>query len=265
MQIKFYKYQGAGNDFVIIDDRQASFDVSNNELVKFLCDRKFGIGADGLMLLRDSQDYDFEMVYFNADGKEGSMCGNGGRCIVAFAFAQRIIKESCKFIAVDGEHSASIIMHKDQQWVSLEMIDVNHIEQGEGFCYLDTGSPHYVKVVEDLSEYDVVENGRNIRNNERFKKEGTNVNFIELKDDNSLSIRTYERGVENETLACGTGVTAAVLSAHCTGVSDAKEVNVEALGGELKVTFELDGSTYTDVFLQGPAKFVFKGSIDAEI
>ncbi|MFT6716063.1 MAG: diaminopimelate epimerase [Saprospiraceae bacterium] len=265
MHIEFYKYQGAGNDFVIIDDRLNSFERNDNALVKLLCDRKFGVGADGLMLLRSSDDYDFEMVYYNADGYEGSMCGNGGRCIVAFAFAQGIVQQTCKFIAVDGEHKASVIEHDNEQWVSLHMIDVNTIERGQGYCYLDTGSPHYVQVVENLSEYDVVEYGREVRNNDRFKNEGTNVNFIELTSENSLSIRTYERGVEDETLACGTGVTAAVLSVHATGLTSSKEINVMALGGNLKVTFAVNGTQYTDVFLQGPAELVFKGAMDVEV
>lgn len=265
MHIEFYKYQGAGNDFVIIDDRSCSFNKDNNALVKLLCDRRFGVGADGLMLLRPSEEYDFEMVYYNADGYEGSMCGNGGRCIVAFAYAQGIVEETCKFIAVDGEHVASVIQHDDQQWISLQMIDVSTIEQGQEFCYLDTGSPHYVQVVENLLEYNVVENGRGVRNNKRFKKEGTNVNFIELSGEDTLSIRTYERGVEDETLACGTGVTAAVLSVHATGRSSANEIKVKALGGDLKVTFKVNGNNYTDVFLQGPAELVFNGSIDVEV
>jgi diaminopimelate epimerase len=265
MQVEFFKYQGAGNDFVIIDDRSLDFDRSNNSLVKLLCDRRFGIGSDGLMLLRPSDEYDFEMIYYNADGFEGSMCGNGGRCIVAFAYEQRIIKKVTKFIAVDGEHAASVIQHKGQQWVSLEMIDVDVIEKGQGFCYLNTGSPHYVQVVESLSNFDVVENGREVRNSDRFQKEGTNVNFIELTGDDSLSIRTYERGVEDETLACGTGVTAAVLTAYSTGLSTAKEVKVRALGGELKVVFETSGESFTDILLQGPAELVYKGAIDVKV
>ncbi|MFT6747601.1 MAG: diaminopimelate epimerase [Glaciecola sp.] len=265
MHIEFFKYQGAGNDFVIIDDRSCTFDRTNDKLVKFLCDRKFGVGADGLMLLMPSDDYDFEMVYYNADGFEGSMCGNGGRCIVAFAFAQGLINGNCKFIAVDGEHIASIIKSGNEQWVSLQMIDVNLIEEGEDFCYLNTGSPHYVQVVENLSEFDVVGKGKEVRFNDRFKENGTNVNFIELKNENTLSIRTYERGVEDETLACGTGVTAAVLSVHAIGLTVATELCVSALGGDLKVKFNANGSNYTNVFLQGPAELVFNGSLDVKV
>jgi len=265
MSIHFSKYQGAGNDFVIIDDRSCNFDRGDNSLVKLLCDRRFGIGADGLMLLRSHEGCDFEMVYYNADGFEGSMCGNGGRCIVAFAYSLGIVGKECNFIAVDGEHSASVIEHKDEQWISLQMIDVNTIEKGDDFSYLDTGSPHYVQVVEDLSEFSVVAKGREIRTNDRFLEVGTNVNFIEVLDSESLAIRTYERGVEDETLACGTGVTAAVLSAHSRGLITANEVDVKALGGDLKVRFKENRSEYTDVFLQGPAELAFKGVFDAQV
>jgi diaminopimelate epimerase len=265
MNIHFSKYQGAGNDFVVIDDRSCDFDRGDNSLVKLLCNRRFGVGADGLMLLRPSEGYDFEMVYYNADGFEGSMCGNGGRCIVAFAYSLGIVDKECNFIAVDGEHSASVIEPKNEQWISLQMIDVKTIDKGDDFCYLDTGSPHYVQVVEDLQEFNVVERGREIRNNDRFAEVGTNVNFVEILNNHSLAIRTYERGVEDETLACGTGVTAAVLSAHSTGLITAQEVDVKALGGDLKVIFKENISNYTDVFLQGPAELVFKGVFNAEV
>lgn len=262
MSIEFYKYQGAGNDFVIIDDRNGLFDESNFNLINFLCDRRFGIGADGLMLLRSKEGFDFEMVYFNADGHEGSMCGNGGRCIVAFAYHQKIIKEHCVFMAVDGEHEADMIPFDGKTGVSLKMIDVNGVEVDEQFCYLNTGSPHYVQVVDDLKNYDVVSNGKAIRFNERFEKVGTNVNFIELTGKQDLAIRTYERGVEDETLACGTGVTAAVISAYQKRLITSKEVEVKAMGGLLKVVFEEKNGVYKNVWLQGPAEFVFKGVLD---
>lgn len=265
MNIKFFKYQGAGNDFVIIDNRTATFDQGNHQLVNFLCDRRFGVGADGLMLLNHSEEYDFEMVYYNADGFEGSMCGNGGRCIVAFAYNNGMIKSKCSFIAVDGSHEAEIINHQGNQWVSLKMIDIDKIEKGEGFSFLDTGSPHYVREVKGLSDFNVFEQGKKIRNNDRFAEQGTNVNFIEINHDSSLSIRTYERGVEDETLACGTGVTAAVLSAHAQGLITTSEVHAKALGGDLKVTFSYENGTYKNVYLQGPAEEVFKGEIDVKI
>lgn len=262
MTIEFFKYQGAGNDFVIIDDRGGMFDETNFKLIKFFCDRRFGVGADGLMLLRNKDGFDFEMVYFNADGYEGSMCGNGGRCIVAFAYHQNIIKEHSVFMAVDGEHEADIIQFNGKTGVSLKMIDVNEVESGDHFCYLNTGSPHFVQVVDDLENYDVVSNGKAIRYNERFKTTGTNVNFIEVTGQQDLSIRTYERGVEDETLACGTGVTAAVISAYQKGLIKSKEVKVNAMGGVLKVVFEEINGVYKNVWLQGPAEFVFKGVLN---
>ena len=265
MDITFYKYQGAGNDFIVIDDRKSSFDRSNTSLVKHLCNRKFGIGADGLMLLRSSPEYDFEMVYYNADGFEGSMCGNGGRCIVAFAVDQEIIGKECCFIAVDGAHTASVLEHDQRQWISLKMIDVDHIQELGEASFCDTGSPHYVQEVSDLGNFQVIENGRRVRNSPRFKKEGTNVNYIQMWNDHAFSIRTYERGVEDETLACGTGVTAAAISIHARGLSDEKEFDVQALGGKLKVSFEVKGTQYSNVYLQGPAELVFKGVIDVKI
>ena len=261
MEITFYKYQGAGNDFVIIDDREEVFDRSNTELVKFLCDRRFGVGGDGLMLLRNKEGFDFEMVYYNSDGNESSMCGNGGRCIVAFAKQLGVIGESGYFIAVDGPHEANALQTEEGEWISLKMIDVTDIEKGPGYCYMDTGSPHYVTFESNLKSFDLVEAARNIRYNGRFTAEGTNVNFISI-DDDVLNIRTYERGVEDETLACGTGVTAAVLTAHATRQFQGTELKVKARGGNLIVKFEEANGGYQNIWLEGPAEFVFKGSIN---
>lgn len=263
MEIDFYKYQGAGNDFVIIDDRTVNFDRSNNKLVEFLCDRRFGIGADGLMLLRNKEGFDFEMVYYNSDGYESSMCGNGGRCIVAFANKLGIVGDHCSFIAIDGRHEADMLSENGKQWVSLKMIPVSEVENGEKHCYLDTGSPHYVELANDLSNFDLVNEAKKIRYNDRFKAVGTNVNFVELLDD-VLNIRTYERGVEDETLACGTGVTAAVLTMAKKGLITTNSLKVKAKGGDLRVEFEktTEGG-FDNIWLQGPAEFVFKGSINA--
>ena len=260
MEIEFYKYQGAGNDFVIIDDREEQFDRSNTKLVKFLCDRRFGVGADGLMLVRNKKGFDFEMVYYNSDGNESSMCGNGGRCIVAFAKKISVVGESCCFLAVDGPHEANLIDTEHGEWVSLKMIDVEDIEKGPGYCYMDTGSPHYVAFESNLKKFDIIEKARAIRYNSRFREEGTNVNFISLED-NQLHIRTYERGVEDETLACGTGVTAAVLAAHATGQFKGNQLDVKAQGGSLKVKFEQSSKGYQNIWLEGPAEHVFKGVI----
>ncbi|MFM7022406.1 MAG: diaminopimelate epimerase [Flavobacteriales bacterium] len=263
-QLKFYKLQGAGNDFILIDDRAETFDIHNNALVKFLCDRRFGIGADGLMLLRNRKGYDFQMIYYNSDGNESSMCGNGGRCITAFADLIGLKKERYLFLAIDGDHDAELELQNDTYWVKLGMIDVANIEVGSDYLYLNTGSPHYVKFVSDLYNYPVVQEAQKIRYSDRFKAVGTNVNFVEILD-GFLHIRTYERGVEGETLACGTGVTAAVLAAHHSGRIAQDAFAVKAMGGDLRVRFKKEAQVYTGVCLEGPAKFVFKGEIDVEI
>jgi diaminopimelate epimerase len=259
MEIHFYKYQGTGNDFVLIDDRQRTLQLTN-EQVAHICDRRFGIGADGLMLLQSEPGFDFRMLYYNSDGKEGSMCGNGGRCITAFAKKLGAADTKFKFIAVDGAHEAII---EENGKVSLKMGDVKNIEMNGDHYYLNTGSPHYVKKVTDLSKFDVAEEGKKIRYNDRFKEEGTNVNFIEKKED-GLHVRTYERGVEDETYSCGTGVTAAALVAALEGISDSKKnCRIHTLGGELEVTFDrvLEQNFY-NIWLKGPAEFVYEGKIN---
>ena len=233
MNIQFHKYQGAGNDFIIIDNRSLFFDHFNYKLIQSLCDRKLGIGADGFILLQDITNYDFEMVYYNADGHLGSMCGNGGRCVVDFAKQLNIFEKECHFLACDGPHLANWTSSN----VSLRMQNVEEIESGEDYFFLDTGSPHYVKFVKDIESINVFEEGQKIRYNERFKNGGTNVNFVQIKDQ-KLYIRTYERGVEDETLACGTGVVASVLSAYEAKFISNNTVEVIALGGDLKVNFE---------------------------
>lgn len=256
-KINFSKYQGAGNDFILIDNRNGNFERSNENLVKNLCDRKFGIGADGLMLLQDNNNFDFEMVYYNADGREGSMCGNGGRCIVAFAKDLGIIKQETVFLAVDGKHHASI----DSEVVNLQMIDVNHLKKDEYAFVINTGSPHYVTFVNDLAELDVYQEGYLIRNNHIYKEQGINVNFVE-KEANHYFVRTFERGVEDETLACGTGVTAAAMAISIEdNLEGAIEIPIRVLGGNLSVSFNKEGLHFTNVFLKGPAKFVFNGEI----
>ncbi|MEO6302509.1 MAG: diaminopimelate epimerase [Bacteroidia bacterium] len=259
MQLSFYKYQGTGNDFILIDNRLNEISLTN-EQVKFLCDRRFGIGADGLMLLELEPGSDFKMVYYNSDGNPSSMCGNGGRCITAFAKHLGIIDNKAKFLAIDGLHEASI---DENEIVSLKMQDVKNVEIGEDYFYLNTGSPHFVQVVKDVEACDVKKMGALIRYNERFKEEGTNVNFIERLEDN-LFVRTYERGVEDETYSCGTGVTAAALVAAIKGISNGKNnCLIKTLGGNLEVTFErvLEQNFY-NIWLIGPAQKVFKGTID---
>ncbi len=260
MQLQCYKYQGTGNDFVLIDNREKTISLTT-EQIKWLCDRRFGIGADGLMLLELEPGIDFKMVYFNSDGNESSMCGNGGRCITAFAKYLGIVTTHAKFLAIDGIHEAKI----DNSWVSLKMNDVREVEAGDGYFYLNTGSPHYVKFVNGIENFDVFTEGKKIRNNDRFVFEGTNVNFIEKKD-NELFVRTYERGVEDETLSCGTGVTAAALVAALKGVStDKNNCSIKTLGGYLNVKFDkVLENTFYNIWLEGPATFVFKTTIEVQ-
>jgi len=255
----FYKYQGAGNDFVLIDNRSQTFEYKDNNIVHQLCDRRFGVGGDGLMLLQNHAEYDFEMLYFNADGNLGSMCGNGGRCIVAFAKYLGIIDNETNFLAVDGPHYAKITA--EGNWVDLQMINVRDISIDGSAYVLNTGSPHYVEQVTGLKEMDVYEKGKAIRNNVTYKANGINVNFAEDKGDH-LFVRTFERGVEDETFACGTGVTAVALAiAKHNGKTGKQVTEIEVLGGNLRVSFNYDGQEFTDVFLCGPAELVFEGNI----
>jgi diaminopimelate epimerase len=258
MQLPFYKYQGTGNDFIIVDNRTQLFDRTKNDIVAKLCDRRFGIGADGMMLLQNKMGYDFEMVYYNSDGNESSMCGNGGRCIVEFAKTLGLVKEKALFIASDGEHEAFV----KQGYISLKMNNVSKIELNANFAFLNTGSPHYVAFVNHVEQFNVLEEGKKIRNNERFKEKGTNVNFIE-KQYNELFVRTYERGVEAETYSCGTGVTAAALVASLKEVATTSTTcDVKTLGGKLTVKFTRHSdNSFTDIWLDGPATFVYKGEV----
>lgn len=257
MKLIFYKYQGTGNDFVIIDNRDGSVELSKAQ-VKFLCDRRFGIGADGLMLLNSREGYDFEMVYFNSNGREASMCGNGGRCLVKFAADMGMRRSDYHFLAVDGPHDADI---DADGWINLKMQDVDKVQHNRGDAILNTGSPHYVKPVNDIKGLNVYREGREIRNSREFAKEGINVNFVEQKDD-LIAVRTYERGVEDETFSCGTGVTAAALVfAH--NERGFNRVEVETLGGRLAVEFDKTGEEqFENIWLCGPAQFVFKGEIE---
>ena len=257
MTIHFYKYQGTGNDFVIIDNRNGSIELTT-EQVKHLCGRRFGIGADGLMLLNSLAGYDFAMSYYNADGKEGSMCGNGGRCLTRFAYDMGIHKDNYRFMAVDGEHEAGIGEH---EWINLKMKNVDSIDNYHGDSLLDTGSPHYVKGVNDVMNMNVYEEGKNIRYSDDFKKAGINVNFVQ-NEDKKIIVRTYERGVEDETYSCGTGVTAsALVFAH--NEKGFNRIEVQTKGGHLAVEFDKTGEqSFEDIWLCGPAEFVFKGSVE---
>lgn len=256
MKITFYKYQGTGNDFVIIDNRDNYFPKNNADLVASLCDRKFGIGADGLLLLENDDVSDFKMVYYNSDGNEGTMCGNGGRCLVAFAKYLGIIDQKTAFKAIDGLHNASI----ENGMVSLQMVDVSEVRTKPNALFLDTGSPHHVQLVENLKDFDVQKEGAKLRYG-LYGKKGSNINFVEQVSESKFAVRTYERGVEDETLSCGTGVTAVALAMHSLGRTKKNSVAVDVLGGSLEVRFSYNRG-YTNVFLIGPAQLVFKGEIE---
>ncbi len=257
MKLTFYKYQGAGNDFVMIDNRTNSISLTKSQVAR-LCDRRFGVGADGLILLETSSVSDFKMTYFNADGLLGSMCGNGGRCVVAFANRLSVFTESCTFEAFDGSHKASLLV---DDTISLEMSKVSAISKIENDWLLDTGSPHLVRFVSDLNSIDIKAEGAKIRYSEPYSTNGVNVNFVQFTD-NGLVIRTYERGVEDETLACGTGATASAIAAFEAGLTNEKTIKLVALGGDLEVRFSKVENIYIHIQLIGAAEFVFKGEID---
>ena len=272
--MKFWKYQGAGNDFIMLDQREDQLiSQADTELIEHLCDRRFGIGADGLILLQALSGYDFQMIYFNADGRESTMCGNGGRCVAAFAQHLGFISQKCRFMAIDGEHEAIISpLHGVDGpgfWVELKMSDVKDIERQEDAFIMNTGSPHFVRFLDNLENVDVVAEGRAVRYSEPWKKEGINVNFIGQEEkSNQLQIRTYERGVEDETYACGTGVTAAAIASFLQSGSQAEdvEIKVQAKGGDLRVRFHVnENGTFSDIWLCGPAVGVFEGKIKVDL
>ena len=262
MTVKFYKYQGTGNDFVMIDNRETRFKPDMKNEIAFLCDRKFGIGADGLILLQEMDGYNFEMVYFNSDGSESTMCGNGGRCLIQFAHDIELIGNHCTFWAIDGPHEGEIL---NNGMVSLKMKDVTHIENSENAFVLNTGSPHFVCFMNEVSKMNVVQEAQKVRYSDRFTKEGINVNFVEKKSHQEIFVRTYERGVEDETLSCGTGVVASSLAlAHKSGMA-INSVLVDTLGGKLQVRFQQAGNGYHSIYLEGPAQRVFSGEIQINI
>ncbi|WP_299550190.1 diaminopimelate epimerase [Seonamhaeicola sp.] len=257
MQQTFYKYQGTGNDFVMIDNRQLTFDKNNTKHVAFLCDRRFGIGADGLILLEDHDTLDFKMVYYNSDGNESTMCGNGGRCLVAFARQLGVIENKAVFEAIDGLHHAFI----EGDIVKLQMLDVDVVEKHENHVFLDTGSPHHVQFEEAIETFDIKIEGARIRYGAPYNDIGSNVNFVKKITDDTFTVRTYERGVEDETLSCGTGATAVALAMHAIKETNDNLINLNVQGGELKVSFDVENGVYKNVWLIGPAKFVYQGTI----
>ncbi len=266
MLLQFFKYHGTGNDFVMIDNRLQTFPKNDTKLIEKLCHRRFGIGADGLLLLENdilsdasAATVDFRMVYYNSDGNESSMCGNGGRCIVAFAKKLGIIADRTTFIATDGLHHATLL---ENDTISLQMKDVDEVKINPDYIFLNTGSPHHVTVVHDLPNYDVKTNGAKIRYSDLYGKAGSNVNFVSAKSATHFVLRTYERGVEDETLSCGTGATATAIAMHAIGKTKSNQIDLDVQGGKLKVSFEKNGEIYQNVLLIGPATFVFKGEVE---
>ncbi|WP_405568028.1 diaminopimelate epimerase [Polaribacter sp. Asnod6-C07] len=254
MNLTFYKYQGTGNDFVMIDNRTKIFPKTNTDKISQICDRHFGIGADGIILIENDNDFDFKMIYFNADGSQ-TFCGNGGRCAVAFAKYLNIIKDKTTFLAYDGQHFAEI----NEGIVSLHMIDVHEIVVKENSVFAYTGTQHHVEMVDELDNYPVFDNGKKIRYS--YADPGSNVNFAQQINENTFRVRTYEKGVEDETLACGTGVTAVAIAMHKTNKTKSNSISLPVEGGILQVSFNENNGIYTNVFLKGPAKFVFEGDI----
>ncbi|APG64116.1 diaminopimelate epimerase [Tenacibaculum todarodis] len=255
MNLTFYKYQGTGNDFVMFDNRANTFPKNNAEIIHKLCNRNFGIGSDGVILIENDENTDFKMVYFNADGSQ-TFCGNGARCAVAFAKKLNIIEKKTTFLAVDGKHFAKI----ENGIVSLQMIDVNEIQLNDNSVFMHTGTQHHVEIVDDLEEYPVFKNGKEIRNS--YQDPGSNVNFVQQIDASTFRVRTYEKGVEDETLACGTGVTAVAIAMHKTNKTNSNLISLPVEGGNLEVSFTEEKGVYKNVFLKGPAQFVFNGEIE---
>ncbi len=255
MNLTFYKYQGTGNDFIIVDNRTKTFPKDNISVIEKLCNRNFGIGADGVILIENHTEFDFKMIYLNADGSE-TFCGNGGRCAVAFVKYLNIINSKTSFIAYDGPHYAEI----ENNIVSLQMIDVDEININNNHSFVYTGTQHHVELVNNLSDYPVYQKGKEIRYS--YKEPGSNVNFVEQLNEDTFKVRTYEKGVEDETLACGTGVTAVAIAMHSTNKTNSTTINLPVEGGNLSVSFTENKGTYNNVFLKGPAILVFKGNIE---
>ncbi len=257
MKYNFNKYQGTGNDFIIIDNRNAKFNPADQKIIERMCDRRFGIGADGLILVAEHPSEDYEMKYFNSDGKQGTMCGNGGRCVADFSYRSGIAGPKQKFYASDGIHEAIL----ENGIVSLRMNDVTETRLVNANYFINTGSPHYILFVKNINELDVYNEGKKLRLAKDFAPGGTNVDFVETGNE-SIFVRTFERGVEDETLSCGTGVTASAIAAVLAGHFDTKTVPIKTIGGDLKVSFEIKKEKITNIWLSGPATFVYKGEIE---
>ncbi len=254
--IDFYKYHGAGNDFILIDNRSSVFQGDKIEFAKKWCSRRFGIGSDGIIFLEEDSESDFMMDFYNPDGSQ-SFCGNGSRCIVKFAKDLGLIENTTQFKAIDGLHKAIFV----EENVKVKMSDVAAVQNIGKDHFIDTGSPHYISYDKE-EERDIVEFGKSIRYSDAYKKDGTNVNLITKLGEQRIKVRTYERGVENETLACGTGATACGLSFAFLNELSEGIITTDVKGGSLKIHFNRQGENFTNIWLEGPAEFVFKGSIN---
>jgi diaminopimelate epimerase len=261
MQFPFTKYQGTGNDFVIIDNRALRFPKEDVSLIEKICTRRFGVGADGLMLVENADGYAFRMVYYNADGRQSTMCGNGGRCIAAFAVSHGIAPQAGQFVAIDGPHDYSFT---EEGQVQLKMIDVSSIERIENDLIMNTGSPHFVRFTTNVAGCDMVQIGRSVRYSDRFKDGGINVNVVELGEDHA-QMRTYERGVEDETYSCGTGTVAVALSVALKKEIHSGTVAISTRGGALKVHFQREGNEFKEIYLEGPATKVYSGVLETDL
>ena len=255
MKIKFEKYESGGNDFVLIDDRNNSYDL-NSDKIKTICDRNFGIGSDGLIILKKSKIADFKMIYYNSNGQTSSLCGNGTRCLFSFSLSLGINKKIAKIETSEGIYTATI---SNRNLVSLKMKNIYNINLFDNKAYLNSGSPHHVEMIDDLNKISVKNLGSSIRFSNRYSPDGTNVNFFNKINDKKFEIRTYERGVEDETLSCGTGATAVAIAVHAMGLTNESEIIIQTKGGELIISFETSETGYKNICLEGPTRFVFKG------
>ena len=258
MKISFSKYNGAGNDFIIIDDINRNIKLTKSQIYK-LCNRNLGIGADGLILIRKSSKTDFEIIHYTSDGNLGSLCGNGSRCAILYAYRNNIINKNTVFKAFDGIHRAEII---NDELITMQMKLNSRIIKNEYGIWLDTGSPHLIVESTNTDKIDVKNAGRSIRYNSYYKEKGVNVNFVERVSDEVFKIRTYERGVEDETRACGTGSTASAICMNYIGKTNSNYIKMKCLGGDLEVQFLKTNKNYLDITITGPAKLVFEGVID---
>tara|TARA_X000001036_G_scaffold206745_1_gene194382 strand:- start:393 stop:1166 length:774 start_codon:yes stop_codon:yes gene_type:complete len=255
MKIKFEKYESGGNDFVLIDNRNKLYDL-NSDKIKKICTRNFGVGSDGLIILKNSKIADFKMIYYNSDGQSSSLCGNGTRCLFSFTLSLGIIEKTAKIETSEGIYIATI---SNRNLVSLKMKNIDDVFLFDNKAYLNSGSPHHIEMIEDLNKISVKKLGSSIRFSSRYSPNGTNVNFFNKINDEKFEIRTYERGVEDETLSCGTGATAVAIAVHAMGLTTKSEITIQTRGGELIISFEVSETGYKNICLEGPTRFVFKG------